>query len=236
MKNWIICPVHNSLDLTITAYNSFMLQDIDVQVLLVLNDPTPQIISWANKLHDVPIIRLTSPTSVARAWNMGLDWVFDAENADYVLVVNNDVELLPETYRTLIETGEEFVTCVSVNERSQFIYNEIRERRPHPDFSCFLIRNEVYKKVGRFDEEFKIAYCEDNDYHCRMHQAGIQSYCIGLPFLHHGASTIKSVGDEKRSAIQLQADLNREYFFNKWKFRVGSVEYYDFFGGFKQPQ
>ena len=103
-------------------------------------------------------------------------------------------------------------------------------KRPHPDFSCMLIRREVWEKVGPFDENFKRAFGEDWDMHVRLQKAGIQAYCIDLPFLHHGSMTVKNADPKEVREIQIQADKNREYFKEKWGFAGASKEYYDFFG------
>jgi len=99
-------------------------------------------------------------------------------------------------------------------------------KRPHPDFSCFLIRKSLYEKVGPFDENFKIAFCEDGDYDLRMYAAGVRAYCIDLPYLHHGSMTVKNAEVEEVKRIQAQAEKNREYFFKKHGVHMGSGEYY----------
>ena len=99
-------------------------------------------------------------------------------------------------------------------------------KRPHPDFSCFLIRKSLYEKVGPFDENFKIAFCEDGDYDLRMYAAGVRAYCIDLPYLHHGSMTVKNAEVEEVKRIQAQAEKNREYFYKKHGVHMGSEEYY----------
>lgn len=191
---------------------------------------------------------------VANAWNQALSWLFGARGAQRVLVMNQDAWIRPDTYRWLcayardpvVSTGGPgFVTAVGVKEREQLGYPEITGGgagrwpdpdpvavRPHPDFSCYVITAKCWKKVGPFDEGFRGAYCEDSDYHCRMHKAGVSAISIGLPFLHigGGAQTLKQATPWEAVAIQKQAELNRRYFVGKWGFEVGSKEYYDFFG------
>ncbi len=101
--------------------------------------------------------------------------------------------------------------------------------RPHPDFSCFLIRRWVWEKVGPFDERYLIAYCEDADYHVRMHRAKVDAKCIDIPFLHHAAATINSLPVWERERVERQADLNRALFKKEYGCEVGSAEYYALF-------
>lgn len=103
-------------------------------------------------------------------------------------------------------------------------------KRDHPDFSCYLIRREVFEKVGPFDEDFEGAYAEDADYHRRMHQAGITAVCLDLPFLHYAAQTIALAGEEEAQRISDQAGRNRALFKKKHGVEVGSPEYYGLFG------
>lgn len=102
-------------------------------------------------------------------------------------------------------------------------------KRPHPDFSCFLIRKSVWEKVGTFDERFAGAFCEDSDYHVRMHQLGIKAEALELPFYHFGSATVKLADPAERKRIQLQGDRNRALFREIYGFEVGSEAYYNYF-------
>lgn len=202
---------------------------------------------------------------VAHGWNAALRYIFSltgSQRTNRALVVNSDVVLRPDTYRCLDEDGGWFVTAVGSNDPGSILpllrdgppiitgIGEIKThlrtaeyaiprpdaKRPHPDFSCFLIRRECWERVGPFDENFRLAFCEDSDYHCRMHAAGITAYAIDLPFWHvgGGSQTIKRADDAEREAIAAQAARNRAYFEGKWGFEVptsenGGVEYYRFF-------
>lgn len=169
--------------------------------------------------------------------------------ADYALVVNNDVLLRPDTYRHLVNDGGLFVTAVGTRDADKINpqYEAVEDfggclltetvveryadpdpaaKRPHPDFSCMLIRREAWEQVGPFDEGFKGAFCEDGDYDLRMFKAGIRAYCLDLPYLHYGSMTVKNARPAEQKRIQDQAARNREYFRKKWGFPMGSEEYY----------
>jgi len=244
--NYIICPVRNNLELTKKAVRTFRAQDIgDVEIVVVNNDSTDGTMQWLDGQDDLIVIHFTPPMSVAFSWNRALEFVFK-EGAKYALVVNNDVELRPDTYRLLVEDGGEFVTAVGVRDKKKieprawenkppdiqdypfqpYPKPDPKAKRPHPDFSCFLIRKSLYEKVGPFDENFKIAFCEDGDYDLRMYTAGVRAYCIDLPYLHHGSMTVKNAEVEEVRRIQAQAEKNREYFYKKHGVHMGSEAYY----------
>ena len=233
MANWVLMPVRNNLHLTRAAIKSVLKQDMpDVKVLLINNDSQDSTAAWARTMYPkVTTLNVKPSLSVARSWNKGLTLLFEGAGVEHVLVVNNDVELRPETYKVLHTCMVPFVTAVGNSDRS--CLSEPEEHtftcRPHPDFSCYLIRREAWEKVGGFDENFKGAFCEDWDYHVRLQKAGIKAVCIDVPFYHVGSATINNMTPEERDKLCKQADLNRQYFKDKWGVAGGSPEYYDLF-------
>lgn len=235
MSNWILCPLRNGLALTRAALKTFLQQDIgDVRVLFCDNLSQDGTVQWLTSLRDerIAIVYNSVPLSVAQSWNRMLRWTFNG-SANHALVVNNDVLLRPDTYRHLVADGGQFVTTVGDNNPKcvdpPWADPDPEAKRPHPDFSCFLIRKECYERVGPFDEQFTGAYCEDGDYHIRMHRAGIEAYSLGLPFYHLGAGTLKNADQMATREIQKRADRNRELFRQKYGVQVGSNEYYELF-------
>lgn len=215
---------------------------------------------WLHTQPDLFTIMNHPQRSVAAGWNQALSWLFTprwqdgstpiGSRVEYALVCNNDVLLRPDTYRHLAADGGGFVTAVGTRDPEKIaarkwesVPPDIREypfldypapdpanKRPHPDFSCYLIRRETWEKVGPFDENYKRAFVEDQDYHVRLHKAGIRAECLDLPFLHYGSMTIKNAECEEQQEISAQAAANRTYFQEKWGFAGGSPEYYALFG------
>ncbi len=241
--NWILCLTKNNLHLTRNAVETFLVQDIgDVKVLIIDDDSTDGTLRWAWTRSEAGIAAFPGiGLGVAASWNMGLEFIF--RGSDHALVVNNDVELRPDTYRWLLEDGGGFVTAVGSQDPEKIkpnyeghitknpYYNapDVNATRPHPDFSCYLIRKETYEKVGPFDEEFKGAFCEDWDYHVRLHEAGVDARSIDLPFLHLSSMTVKNSLPKEKEKIYAQAARNREYFQIKHGVKGGSPEYYALF-------
>lgn len=247
MNHWIICVLYNNLSLTKAAIQSFKAQDIEggVQVLVVDNgSQQDNTVQWLATQPD--LITIHNPTnSVAGAWNKALKWLFEPKwmdgqplppIADYALVMNNDVLLRPDTMRWLVADGGGFVTAVGDDSQDCLVVPEggfpepLAKKRPHPDFSCMLIRRSTWEKVGPFDEAFRIAFGEDWDMHVRLHQAGITAECLDLPFYHIGSATVNNASPAEQRKIKTQADLNRAYFKQKHGVAGGSPEYYALFG------
>lgn len=246
--NPIIVPVRNDIEGTKRAIESFKAQDVgDVRIFIVDNTNSTDVID--DEFFDECGLFVRENKSVSESWNFGLMYLFSFDQwfeeisetfgkqlkspyeINHVLVCNNDIILRPETYRLLLEDGGDFVTGGS-DESIDCLHGELpenMERSPHPDFACFLIRRKCWETVGPFDENFKGAYCEDNDYHLRMNEAGIDSYRISLPFYHKRSGTIKSASPEEAAAIHSQADANRAYFKRKWGCLPGDARYYEYF-------
>jgi len=81
---------------------------------------------------------------------------------------------------------------------------------------CLLIRHAALAKVGLFDERYGIGNFEDDDYCCRMRQAG---YRLGIAedcfVFHFGGRTFEGAG---LSGDRFQALLaeNRQRYISKW--------------------
>jgi GT2 family glycosyltransferase len=221
--NPVLMLTRNALELTKAAVRSVLEQDIPAELYVIDNDSTdgtPQFLREAG----IKQWRRTEKNAVSAAWNFGLEYFFTVADCEHVLVVNNDIVLRPDTYRELLEDDGVFVTGVGVNRVEQLVGPLEKKRRPHPDFSCFLIRKACWDRVGRFDESMEL-YASDCDYHLRMHKRGIAAYTIGIPFFHEASGTLKYAADDDRRTIEERANLDRERFRQKWGFSVGSPEY-----------
>ena len=226
---------HNLSHMTMKAVVSALRQDIgNVRVWLVNQGSKDGLAQAADALYpDVVTTHHYPPLpSLAAAWNLGLSHLLEGAGGK-VLVVNNDVELIPETYRLLVDDGGGFVTAVGVTPTPEKPFDatvgDLTKSRPHPDFSCMLIRRWVWERVGQFDERYLIAFCEDANYHIRMHRAGVDAKCIDIPFLHHASATINSLPVWEEERVMKQADKNRALFKREYGCEVGSDAYYKLF-------
>src|SRR4051812_10707030 len=108
--NWIVCPVRNNLHLTREAVRTFRAQDIgDVEIYIIDNGSTDGTSDWLFANHG--LFRAHHQgygRSVAASWNSALEYIFNVLHQDHALVVNNDVELRPDTYRHLVADGGGF--------------------------------------------------------------------------------------------------------------------------------
>lgn len=159
---------------------------------------------------------------VAPAWNQILHWGMSQEGCDLVIVLNNDIVLhenaLDLMWQTINENGKEAVSGVNVGNSPLMLESCTRPAQrysPAMNFSCFGLTPETIKRVGFFDEGFKLGYFEDNDYHHRMMLEGIDGVCdMWAFFAHYGSRTIKEAGVRHEPYFS----QNRKYFKEKWGF------------------
>jgi GT2 family glycosyltransferase len=222
--NPVLLLAHNCLELTRRACNSIELQDAGATLFIIDNGSMPPLRDGRFWVRSLP-----HNTGVSFGWNAGLDFIFRECGAEHALVVNNDVILPPWFLRELLERDTAFVTGVSVED--MYKITEPPARGPltgGPDFSAFLIRKEVWQKVGPFDETLK-HYCGDCDYHIRAHRAGIQLYNSHVPFYHERSSTIKLASSSERVEIETQANVDRQTFKKKYGCLPWEPAYGEFF-------
>lgn len=224
----------NNLALTKLALRSVAAQDHPVEILVVDNCSNDGTAQWL-RTKSLTVITAPEQWSLARCWNTALQALWHV-GCDRALVLNNDVEIRPDTVKLLGRHDGEFVTCVSVDmpERMGTVGDRdvpelLQSEREHPDFSCFMIGKDVTDRVGWFDESYFPAYCEDSDYHVRMHRAGVRAVCVDIPFLHHGAGTLKTAGAGEVARIRRGADANRERFRLAYGCLPGSDGYQELF-------
>lgn len=224
--NWALMLTYNLLSFTRDAVATALEQDVPMRLLVMDDGSTDGTINYLRTLHPKVQLVTYKGAGVSYLWNRGLAYLFDTHEVPYVLVLNNDIRLRPDTFRLLAADGGQFVTCVGTSSGASFPGGVPSGRkRPHPDFSAYMIRHECWKKVGPFDESMKI-YASDGDMHLRLHRAGIEAVSLDLPFFHVASGTLKEADPEDRGRILAQAQADRAAFSRKWGFEMGSSEYY----------
>lgn len=240
MINPVIIPTHNCFELTVKCIASVLKQDIPVKIIVVDNGSTDERLrEYLASLNDTrhhECLFMGQNVGVSKAWNIGLCAMFNSGLAKHALVINNDLEIPPQYYRMLIQTGEWFISGINVGAPNGDPYwktrapkPEAQYKRPHPDFSAFLIRKECWDLVGSFDENM-VFYAQDCDYHVRMHRNQVWAGSINLEYYHYASGTLKQAADDERVKIARQADLDREEFAKKYGCEIGQAEYDRLFG------
>lgn len=194
------------------------------KVLIVDNGSEDETVEWIkNSGYDA----IYNPTNygVSKAWNQIIHWGLSFEDMELVLIPNNDIVLHPNCLDRLMESvlvhEKGGVSGLNIGNLpimlNGFTNPTAEEDRYNPsvNFSLFGLTKSTITRVGLFDEGFKLAYFEDNDYHHRMKLEEIDASCdTWAAFTHYGSRSIKE-GGVKHEPFFTQ---NKEYFKKKWGF------------------
>ena len=216
MKVGIVMPCINlwekytrpAIDSVNAAIEEAKKHNIECRFLLIDNASIDETEVEASKMvsGSFSYHRNTEMWGFQKSVNYGIHDLFDwnAPACNYVLVLNNDIEMHKDAIVRLVERFEKggvgMVTCLDVrgecrNDPAMLagIDKKEKEKCPesnHPNFSAFMVNRECWEKVGEFDEVFFPAYYEDNDFHHRMNLAEVKAVCYpSAMFLHYGSRT-----------------------------------------------
>lgn len=225
----ILTLTRNNLKLTQRAIWSALRQDVPVTVRAIDNGSRDGSVDWL-KAYGWLMDANPDNAGVSAGWNRGLGMFFDEGGYEAVCVIGNDTELAPWCVRALSAYDLPFVTGVAVDDHSQIEQRIVPKLplQPYPDFSCFLIRRDVWKRVGPFDERMKL-YASDCDFHIRAHRMGINLWKACAPFYHERSSTLRNATPEEAAEIQTQANKDRAVFQSIYNCLPGTPEYESIF-------
>ncbi len=231
---FIIMLCRNALDYSRACLKTLLAQTVPVEILVIDNastDGTAKYMAHQQALHP-SIFRMSfsQVTSVARAWNEGLWCAWDRGHKE-ALVVNNDTELLPETYQMLRYYLQAYrtplagmITAVGVRENPELPPDGQMIERPHPDYSCYMITQQAHKQVP-FDQQYRGGYFEDADHHIRMQRAKLWAGSINLGFLHRASATLKLADPAEKARIDKHYAENKQRFYSTYGCVPGTKAY-----------
>lgn len=163
---------------------------------------------------------------VATAWNDGVKRAIDNE-CSHILIINDDIVLGNETidHMVYLMRDKKIGVLTACDHRNTHSAEQVYQMDnpcydvdiiDAPDFACFMITPESYWNIGTFDENFKPAYFEDNDYVYRCLLSGLKPVrSQNAPFYHYGSQTQNF--DQSRPIVPSpKFEKNRDYYIKKW--------------------
>ena len=214
---FLCCPTYKRFDLWENMVHSAMRGTrLPDRIIVLENTETPQIEATVERLtsmYDVQIDYIQGGRNhgVGRGWNILMKHAESIDSTAYVMIVNDDTELLPDTI-------EKFVEAID-NEHTQVIYctdgpNVVSA------FSMYVTNpRKLRETVGWFDETIWPAYYEDNDMYYRMKLQGLDLYRVpncGAVHKEGGSATLKNYTGEERQRHDMQFMRNQSYYTVKW--------------------
>ena len=223
MRLGIVMPVYLQeqalFDLTYRSVASIaqgMLYVVCTRLHNVEPDDLLKVLREKNPRIEIAVIREPFVSkSVARAWNEGLNLAL-YNGADRLLLMANDVILEPDTLDELL----------AFDERNTLIWSGTGARNPDTkkdrlitegcDFSCCMMRRDTIATCGWFDENYRPAYFEDNDFCARVWMAGGEAKVIHAAQYEHIGSATKNLDPEAAHHVNHWFGRNAERFREKW--------------------
>jgi hypothetical protein len=145
-------------------------------------------------LQDMLVYQTTQNTFCSGGWNLICDIAFKDFNLDKIIIGQEDA----------IFTDEILVEIDRCNSPNQICgtYDKSFE------FSLFGIHKDTFNKIGRFDENFLLGGCEDNDYkqRCKLNNVNITS--LNIPSKYNCSLT-----SDFRAKYN---KINSDYLHRKW--------------------
>lgn len=137
-----------------------------------------------------------SPLSVAASWNYLCKAIFQIHTHAFIL--NDDV--------WVDKTEYELYNYLTLWQDFNFFVSQ-------KGYCSFVISKKCFKEIGQFDENFKGAYFEDNDYSRRMYLSKVDELRTSFlnPRIYNESSSIK-----KDQSLNVNFINNAEYYKSKW--------------------
>ena len=231
MKIYLCSPTYRRFDLWVRMVRSALAGTRQPDMIAVLdNSGTTALTAYLKEnapdiyeLENLHILNAPRNLGVAGGWNALLEHVKHQDPEAWALVVNDDIEFLPDTIQRFSEAPVYDLMLVgdgvhAVNAFSMFFVKPI----------------ELLSKVGPFDSTIWPAYYDDNDMHYRMKLLGYGLQPVencGAVHNEGGSATIKSYTPEERLKHDMQFTRNGEYYMMKWGNLPGNETYITPFNG-----
>lgn len=224
MKYSIVIPTYNHCeDLLMPCIASIIkYTDLsDAEIIISANGCKDNTLEYVSSLgNKVKLIWSDEPLGYTIATNMGIK----AATGEYIILLNNDVELLPQIRNTWINQLVAPFEDPTVGGTGPFLMGYPR----FIVFFCAMIKKEMFEKFGLLDEIFSPGTCEDVDFCAKMQLGGYKIVMIpdervkflkndqnrmigGCPIHHKGTQTFGAVGGDPAILARNQKIIRERY-------------------------
>ncbi len=227
----IITLTYNNFENTTLPYIKSLYANTPEEIfelIIVDNNSTDGTKEYLQELekekNNLKVIYNDSNQGYSKGNNQGIE----IAKTDFIAFLNNDILLSPEWYTPLLEKLNDKQTGIvsAYAIQSAFVkekdfakaINKVQKEENYTEtfkceFSCAMIKRDLIKEVGMFDENFTPAYFEDDDFCVRVINSGYKNYICNTSFIYHKTS---STG-KKLPECEKYYNKNKNYFIEKYK-------------------
>lgn len=201
-------PTYNRQDLLVTAINAAISGTIAPDKFIIVDNSAlgkarNSIFGTEfQKSVTIDIIEAEENLGCSITWNM-----FMRDNEDYIIIANDDVAVHKDTILSLVSAA--------TNNPDKPMFTG--SGHSGNSFSLFLLRKWAWELLGEFDEQFKPAYFEDNDWHYRLKLLGLDFISLNeATFDHVGSGTLRALTGRQLEVHHKKFARNQDYYKAKW--------------------
>ena len=222
----ILIPTYNNLKYTVECLASLMRSPVDASFEVVVADDASAD-GTASRLSQVPHLRVL-PAAENRGFLLNVNRALPELRGRFVVLLNNDVQVVPGWLDAMVSAIESSSDVGAVGPKIVYPSGVLQEAgctllpdgtaemvglgedpdlpqfnyRRTVDYSsgaCLLLRTQVLRELGGFDESFAPAYCEDSDLCLRLRRNGLRTlYEPSAVVIHHLSVTTAAHGKSEK--------------------------------------